>query len=170
MSLDISSYKRWVIKNIAFNLQKITVANGYHIDILAGSVEIGQRELHTIASPAIIVTPLNLRRNYMVGQQMEFFLEYAIVPVIDKSDACVSEAEDMVEALDAFELDVIACHHDDLFLHTAFSTNPNVPSELQTFYLRDHKLGTASYVYTLNRAYLRQEGVAEYELAGQQNI
>jgi len=170
MSMDILSYKRWVIKCLAFNLQKITILNGYKIDVPADSVNIGQREIHTVPTPAIIITPTRLRRNYLVGQAMEFFLEYTMVPVIDKDDACVADADDMVEALEAFELDIIACHHDDLMLQTAFSTNPNVPSEMQAFYLRDHKLGDAHYVYTLKRAHIHQEGVAEYEIIGQQSL
>ena len=170
MSLGIESYKRWVLKNLAFNLQKITLLNGYVIDVPDGSVNIGQKEIHTIPTPAIIVTPTRLRRNYLPGGVMEFFLDYEMVPVIDKGDACVSGAEDLVEALEAFELDIIKCHHADMMLHTAFSTNPDVPSEMQTFNLRDHKLGDANYVYTLNRAYMRQEGEAEYELVGQQSL
>ena len=170
MSMDIVSYKRWVIKNLAFNLQKITNANGYKIDITAGGVNIGQREIHIVPTPAVIITPTRLHRNYMVGQQMEFFLDYVMVPVIDKDDACVADADDMVEALEAFELDIVQCHHADLFLQTAFSTNPDVPSSLQTFYLRDHKLADAHYVYTLKRAYMHQEGTVEYEVVGQQSL
>jgi len=166
MSLGLASYKRWIIKCAAFNLEKITGPPDYKVTV--NLVDIKQLAIHTVLTPAIIVTPTGLSRRYLPGGVMEFTLSYALVPVIDISD--LTGAEDIVEALEAFELDIVKCHQADHMLVTAFSTNPKVPEELRSFYLRDHKLQDAHYVFTKNRAHMMQEVVAEYEVVGQANI
>lgn len=163
MSLGLLSYKRWIVKCVAFNLAKILGAPDYKITI--NMVDISQLAVHTIPTPGIIVTPGALSRVYQAGGVMEFSLAYNLTPVIDAAD--LPNADDIVESLEAFELDIIKCHHADMMLSLAFSTNSEVPAEMRTFYLRDHKLGPAHYVYTKSRAHMMQEATAEYEVIGQ---
>lgn len=165
---SIASYKHWIVKCIKHNLGKIKVDDGYHLTV--NLVDTSNQELHVIATPSIKLEIGSLKRVYQVGSVMEFSFSYNLIPVIEVKD--VEDVADITEALNVFEKDIVDCHHADFFLQEAFSTmvNEEMPEEMRTFYLRNHKLGDANYVFTNKRAYMLQEATAEYELVGQQSV
>jgi hypothetical protein len=165
---SILSYKHWIGKCIKYNLEKIKKEDGYNVDVQ--KIDTSHQEIHVIQTPSIKLEITSLKRVYQTGSSMEFFFTYHLVPVIELENA--QGAVDITEAMNMFEKDIVDCHHADFFLQTAFSSMPDeeMPEEMRTFYLRDHKLGDANYVFTTRRAYMLLEATAEYELVGQQSI